>query len=110
MRAPMATSIAIRSSTSGSWAAFSMTVVPSARVAASMAFSVPMTVTYGKVIVAPRSRSGAREVVAVAVLDLRAERVHGLDVEVNRAATDPVAAGVADDHSTVAGQDAGPAG
>ena len=38
----------MRSSTSGSWAAGRMTVWPSASVAASIAFSVPMTDTNGK--------------------------------------------------------------
>ena len=48
----------MRSSTSGSWAAGRMTVWPSARVAASIAFSVPMTETNGKVTSAPRRRPG----------------------------------------------------
>ena len=39
-----------------------------------------------------------REVVAVAVLDLRAERPHRVDVEVDGPPADPVAARVADDH------------
>ncbi len=50
----------MRSSTSGSWAAGRMTVWPSARTAASIAFSVPITVTRGKSTVAPRRRPGAR--------------------------------------------------
>ena len=45
IRAPIVRSMATRSSTSGSWAAFSMTVDPSARHAARRAFSVPITVT-----------------------------------------------------------------
>ena len=49
----------MRSSTSGSWAAGRITVWPSARVAASIAFSVPMTDTNGKRISVPRSRPGA---------------------------------------------------
>ena len=49
----------MRSSTSGSWAAGRMTVWPSARVAASIAFSVPMTETNGKRTSPPRSRPGA---------------------------------------------------
>ena len=48
----------MRSSTSGSWAAGRMTVWPSARVAASIAFSVPMTDTNGKRTSPPRSRPG----------------------------------------------------
>ena len=63
---------AIRSSTSGSWAAGRMTVWPSARVAASIAFSVPMTDTNGKRISRPAEAARRRrEVVAVAVLDRR---------------------------------------
>ena len=50
----------IRSSTSGSWAAGLMTVLPSARVAASIAFSVPITDTNGNRTVPPRSRPGDR--------------------------------------------------
>ena len=49
----------MRSSTSGSWAAGRMTVWPSASVAASIAFSVPMTDTNGKRTSPPRSRPGA---------------------------------------------------
>ena len=48
----------MRSSTSGSWAAGRMIVLPSARVAASIAFSVPMTDTNGNVTSPPRSRPG----------------------------------------------------
>ena len=74
---------------------------PSARVAASIAFSVPMTDTNGKRTSAPRSRPGrGREVVAVAVLDLGAERPHRVDVQVDRPPPDAVAARVADDHPT----------
>ncbi len=51
-------SIAIRSSTSGSSAALSITVVPFARVAAMIAFSVPITLTIGNSIVAPVSPPG----------------------------------------------------
>ncbi len=49
----------MRSSTSGSWAAGRMVVWPSARVAASIAFSVPMTLTNGKTTSVPRRRPGA---------------------------------------------------
>ena len=45
MRAPMALRQCARSMTSGSRAAFSMTVSPSASAAAIMRFSVPVTVT-----------------------------------------------------------------
>ena len=49
----------MRSSTSGSWAAGRMVVWPSARVAASIAFSVPITVTNGNSTSVPRRRPGA---------------------------------------------------
>ncbi len=55
IRAPMVVSMAIRSSTSGSSAALSITVVPWAMVAARITFSVPMTVTVGNSTCAPRS-------------------------------------------------------
>ena len=46
----------MRSSTSGSCAAGVMTVVPFASTAARIAFSVPITVICGKVMVAPFRR------------------------------------------------------
>ena len=55
--APIAVSSRARSGISGSRAAFSSTVVPSARVAAIMRFSVPVTVTRSKTIRAPFSRA-----------------------------------------------------
>ena len=57
--APIETRKAMRSSTSGSCAAGRMVVCPSASVAASIAFSVPITETNGNVTSAPRSRPGA---------------------------------------------------
>jgi hypothetical protein len=56
MRAPMALSSPARSLTSGSRAAFSMTVVPWASAAAIMRFSVPVTVTRSVAMRAPLSR------------------------------------------------------
>ncbi len=56
MRAPIAESSRARSVTSGSRAAFSMTVVPSASAAAIIRFSVPVTVTRSVVMCAPLSR------------------------------------------------------
>ena len=53
IRAPIFTRQLARSTTSGSRAAFSITVVPSARVAAISATWVPPTVTFGKVNSAP---------------------------------------------------------
>ena len=51
-----------------------------------------------------------REVVAIAVLDLGAQRPHRVDVQVDRAPADPVAARVADDHAGRTGRGAGRAG
>ena len=96
----------MRSSTSGSWAAGRMTVWPSARTAASIAFSVPMTETNGKSdlrAAQPAGRPG--EVVAVPILDLSTQRAHRVDVEVHRPPADPVAAGVADDDPAEAGEE-----
>ena len=56
IRAPIATSAFARSTTSGSRAAFSITVSPSAKVAAIIRFSVPVTVTMSVTIRAPWSR------------------------------------------------------
>ena len=55
--APMALSSRARSKTSGSRAAFSRIVVPSASAAAIMRFSVPVTVTRSKTIRVPFSRA-----------------------------------------------------
>ena len=56
MRAPIAISIAARSTTSGSRAAFSSTVSPSASAAAIIRFSVPVTVTMSVAMRAPFRR------------------------------------------------------
>jgi hypothetical protein len=56
MRAPIAQRQRARSTTSGSRAAFSSTVVPSASVAAISRFSVPVTVTRSKPKRTPLSR------------------------------------------------------
>ena len=98
--APIFWSITIRSSTSGSRAAGLMVVRPSASVAARIAFSVPITVTWGNVDLGAAQPAGsAREVVAVAVVDVRAHRAHRVHVQVDRPAADPVAARVAHDHA-----------
>ena len=55
-RAPIAARSTARSPTSGSRAAFSITVTPSARAAAIMRFSVPVTVTMSVEIRAPLRR------------------------------------------------------
>ena len=57
IRAPMALSIMARFVTSGSRAALTRRVVPRASIAASMTFSVPVTVTVSNTISAPVSRS-----------------------------------------------------
>ena len=54
--APMAISISARSGISGSWAAFSRMVSPSANAAAMRKFSVPVTVTMSVVMRAPFRR------------------------------------------------------
>ena len=54
--APILFSTRPSSSTSGSRAAFSSVVIPLASAAAIIKFSVPVTVTMSKTIVAPRSR------------------------------------------------------
>ena len=56
MRAPIFTSRSARSTISGSQAALRMMVSPSAREAAIMMFSVPVTVTVSKLISAPCRR------------------------------------------------------
>ena len=96
----------MRSSTSGSCGGGPDRRVASARVAARIAFSVPITVTCGNVISrAAQPARRAREVVAVAVLDVGAQGAHRVDVQVDRPPSDPVAAGVADDHPAEARQE-----
>ena len=89
----------MRSSTSGSSAALSITVVPRARVAARIAFSVPITDTVGKrdVRAAQSVLRRRGEVVAVAVDDRGAHRLQGRHVEVDGPSTDPIPAGVRQD-------------
>jgi hypothetical protein len=55
--APIWMSISARSGISGSWAAFSRMVSPSARAAAMRKFSVPVTVTMSVVMRAPFRRA-----------------------------------------------------
>ncbi len=59
MRAPIAFRQRARSTTSGSRAAFSITVSPSARQAAIIRFSVPVTVTMSVTMRAPFSRAAS---------------------------------------------------
>ena len=58
-RAPIAFRAFARSTTSGSRAAFSMTVSPSASVAAIIRFSVPVTVTMSVTMRAPVRRDAS---------------------------------------------------
>ena len=60
IRAPILVRQAARSATSGSRAAFSITVVPLASAAAISATWVPPTVTFGKAISPPFRPFGAR--------------------------------------------------
>ena len=92
MRAPIAVRQRARSTISGSRAAFSRIVVPSASVAAISRFSVPVTVTMSNTMVAPRRRP-VRVDVAVLEVDGRAHRLEALDVLVDRPQSDRAAAG-----------------
>ena len=90
--APMAIRKFARSTTSGSRAAFSSTVSPSASVAAIMRFSVPVTVTVSSTRRAPLRRSGARLDVAVLDVDVGAHGLQARDVDVDRTRADRAAA------------------
>ena len=95
--APIAISISARSAISGSCAAFSSTVSPSASAAAISRFSVPVTVTMSvRDARALQARAALRQLgdhVAVLDLDLGAHRLQALDVLVDRARADGAAAG-----------------
>ena len=92
--APIFTSMRARSCTCGSEAALRITVVPSISAAAISAFSVPITDGSSmKKSHACRPPSGARDVDVAAVLDGRAERAERVEVRVQAAAADHVAAG-----------------
>jgi hypothetical protein len=90
--APMAIRKFARSTTSGSRAAFSSTVSPSASVAAIMRFSVPVTVTVSSTRRAPCS-GRARLDVAVFDVNVGAHGLQAGDVDVDRARADRAAAG-----------------
>ena len=96
IRAPIAISISARSGISGSCAAFSSTVSPSASVAAISRFSVPVTVTMSVVMRAPFRRLALGDDVAVLDDDLGAHRLQALDVLVDRPRADRAAAGQRD--------------
>ena len=93
---PSGSSIAARSTISGSRAALSITVVPSASTAAIRMFSVAPTLGKSSQICAPRSTLAARD--DPAVLDLRggAEPLQARLVHVQRPRADGVAAGQRD--------------
>ena len=94
--APIARRQFARSTTSGSRAAFSSTVTPSASAAAIIRFSVPVTLTRSKNIRAPLSRFlplDLRMDVAVLDVNFRTHRLQTFDVQVNRTRTDGAAAG-----------------
>ncbi len=80
-----------RSTTSGSRAAFSSTVSPSANVAAIMRFSVPVTVTVSSTRRAPLRRSGAGLDVAVLDMNVGAHGLQARDVDVDRTRADRAA-------------------
>ena len=94
--APMRLRNAARSVTSGSRAAFSITVVPLASTAAHMRFSVAPTLGNSSTIRAPCSASRVRVHEAVRDLDLGAHRLEAAQVHVDLAAADVVAAGQRD--------------
>src|SRR6186997_392479 len=89
--APMALRKSARSTTSGSRAAFSITVSPSASVAAITRFSVPVTVTVSSTSRAPRKRD-ARANVTILDQDIGAELLQAVDVNVHRTRADGTAA------------------
>ena len=91
--APIETSRSARSGTSGSRAAFSRMVSPSASVAAISRFSVPVTVTMSVMMRAPLSFARLGLDVAVLDRDLGAHRLQALDVLVDRTRADRAAAG-----------------
>ncbi len=85
-----------RSTTSGSRAAFSMTVSPSASVAAIIRFSVPVTVTVSSTRRAPLQALGAGADVAALDVDVGAHGLQPGDVDVHRTRADGAAAGQRD--------------
>ena len=102
IRAPILLSTSASSSTSGSRAAFSITVRPFASAAAIMRFSLPVTVGMSSTIVAPRSRLRLDLDVAVLERDLGAHRLEALQVLIDRARADRAAAGQRDARAAVA--------
>ena len=91
-----------RSTTSGSRAAFSSTVSPSANVAAIMRFSVPVTVTVSSTRSRALEAARARLDVAVFDVNVRAHRLQARDVNIDRPRSDRAAAGQRDVRRTEA--------
>ena len=91
--APMAIRKFARSTTSGSRAAFSITVSPSASAAAIIRFSVPVTVTVSSTRRAPLQPLGACADVAAFDVDVRAHGLQAGDVDIHRPRADRAAAG-----------------
>src|SRR3954452_123210 len=103
--APMFTSMRARSWTCGSQAALPMTVEPGVRAAASSAFSVAMT-DGSSMKKSPARRppgAGSGELDVARVLEGRAERGEGVEVGIEAAAADDVAAGRRHAHAAEAG-------
>ena len=86
-------SISARSVTSGSMAAFSRMVSPSARTAAVRMFSVPVTVIFGKRKVVPRRRLALGLDVAVFDFCFGSEGFERLNVQVDGTRADGAAPG-----------------
>jgi hypothetical protein len=98
-------SSAPRSLTSGSRAAFSRIVVPSASAAAIMRFSVPVTVTRSVAMRAALQPAGPRHHVAVLDGDLGAQLGQALEMLVDRPHADRAAAGQRHARGAVAGDE-----
>ena len=96
----------MRSSISGSWAAGRMTVSPigQGRGEHRVLRAHDRHEREPDLRAAEPSRCG-REEVAVAVVDLGAQRAHGVDVQIDRSPPDPIAAGVADDDPAEPGEE-----
>ena len=104
--APIAQSIDARSATSGSLAAFSITVVPLANAAAISRLSVAVWLGYSKTTLAPTKRPPGTDAAHLAVRGLEA-RAHGrqpVDVEVDRPVAEVVAARQRHPHRAAPGQ------
>ena len=102
MSAPIATNISQRSTTSGSLAALSIVVTPSANTAAVTMFSVAPTLGNPKRDLGAVQAVGGRLQLAVAELELGTHRLQPGDVHVDRPGAEVVAAGHRQAHPTAA--------